>query len=406
MASTINASSSAGIVTTADTSAILQLQTAGTAALTIDASANVGIGTASPGAKLSVTKASNYDVARLTAPDYPTLDLYQSAQTNASARNWRILTNYEAWGQLDIQVGTTSADAPSVTRLSINSSGNVGIGTASPTSALEVSKASVIGKFKSTSDNSTYFQIEANNGAGSAFYVGQDSSTGGSFGKGAYAAVVWQVGARPMIFATSNSERMRITDGGQLQLGSTNTNNSTVFSVQGSASANVCGIRVHTNGNAAISFLNSSAGESGYIQVNASTVSYVTSSDYRLKEAIAPMTGALAKVALLKPCTYKWKVDGSDGQGFIAHELADVVPQCVSGEKDAVGEQQYEVTPAVKDEEGNTVTEAVIGTRIAPVYQGIDTSFLVATLTAAIQELKAIVDAQGAEIAALKGATA
>jgi len=91
------------------------------------------------------------------------------------------------------------------------------------------------------------------------------------------------------------------------------------------------------------------------------------------------MTGALEKVAALKPVTYKWKVDGSDGQGFIAHELQAVVSECATGTKDAV------------DEEGN------------PKYQGIDTSFLVATLTAAIQELHAIVAAQGAEIATLKG---
>jgi hypothetical protein len=108
----------------------------------------------------------------------------------------------------------------------------------------------------------------------------------------------------------------------------------------------------------------------GSIQQNgASNVSYVTSSDYRLKENIEPMTGALEKVAQLKPVTYKWKEDGSDGQGFIAHELQAVVPDCVTGKKDAV------------DEDGK------------PVYQGVDTSFLVATLTAAIQELKAEFDA-------------
>jgi hypothetical protein len=107
----------------------------------------------------------------------------------------------------------------------------------------------------------------------------------------------------------------------------------------------------------------------GSINFDNTTTSYGTSSDYRLKNNIAPMTGALAKVAQLKPVTYKWNVDGSDGQGFIAHELSEVVPQCVSGEKDAV------------DEDGN------------PKYQGIDTSFLVATLTAAIQELKAEFDA-------------
>jgi hypothetical protein len=106
----------------------------------------------------------------------------------------------------------------------------------------------------------------------------------------------------------------------------------------------------------------------GTITTNGSTTAYNTSSDYRLKEDIAPMTGALNTVAKLKPVTYKWKADGSKGQGFIAHELAKVVPDCVYGEKDAI------------DEEGK------------PKYQGIDVSFLVATLTAAIQELKAEFD--------------
>ena len=123
----------------------------------------------------------------------------------------------------------------------------------------------------------------------------------------------------------------------------------------------------------------------GTITGNNSNVSYNTSSDYRLKENIAPMTGALAKVALLKPVTYKWKIDGSDGEGFIAHELAEVKPDCVSGGKDAI--ETY------TDEGGNEATR--------PVYQGIDTSFLVATLTAAIQELKAINDTQAETINAL-----
>jgi hypothetical protein len=105
------------------------------------------------------------------------------------------------------------------------------------------------------------------------------------------------------------------------------------------------------------------SGRVGAIVTSGSSTSYVSYSDYRLKENIAPMTGALSKVALLKPVTYSWKIDGSSANGFIAHELADVCPQAVTGVKDEV------------DTEGN------------PVYQGIDTSFLVATLTAAIQEL-------------------
>jgi hypothetical protein len=112
----------------------------------------------------------------------------------------------------------------------------------------------------------------------------------------------------------------------------------------------------------------------GYIYSTSTTTTYATSSDYRLKNTITPMTGALAKIALLKPCTYKWKSDGSDGEGFIAHELAEVVPQCVTGEKDAV------------DEDGN------------PKYQGIDTSFLVATLTAALQEAVAKINSLEARL--------
>jgi hypothetical protein len=116
----------------------------------------------------------------------------------------------------------------------------------------------------------------------------------------------------------------------------------------------------------------------GSITQNGTTaVAYNTSSDYRLKHDIQPMTGALAKVAQLKPVTYKWNADDSDSQGFIAHELQEVVPECVTGEKDAV------------NEDGS----------IKP--QGIDTSFLVATLTAAIQEQQAIITVQQASIASL-----
>ena len=112
----------------------------------------------------------------------------------------------------------------------------------------------------------------------------------------------------------------------------------------------------------------------GSISVTASATAFNTSSDYRLKNTVAPMTGALAKVAQLKPVSYKWNVDNSDGEGFIAHELAEVCPHAVTGEKDAV------------DADGK------------PVYQGIDTSFLVATLTAAIQELSEELNALKAKV--------
>lgn len=114
----------------------------------------------------------------------------------------------------------------------------------------------------------------------------------------------------------------------------------------------------------------------GSVSTNGSSVTYNTTSDYRLKEDIVPMTGALGKVSQLKPYTYTWKSNGESSQGFIAHELAEVCPDVVTGEKDAV------------DEEGN------------PAYQAVDYSKLVATLTAAIQELNAKVTALETKLAA------
>ena len=103
----------------------------------------------------------------------------------------------------------------------------------------------------------------------------------------------------------------------------------------------------------------------GSISVSTTATAYNTSSDYRLKENIAPMQNALTKIDLLKPVTFRWKTAQIESQGFIAHELQDVFPEAVSGKKDAV------------DKDGN------------PEYQAIDTSFIIATLTKAVQELSA-----------------
>ena len=180
--------------------------------------------------------------------------------------------------------------------------------------------------------------------------------------------------------ATNGTTAVTIDTAGRIQVAGTTVVDSGRISVTFD-SANSTGVSIKASaaaGGTISQYWNSSNTSMGSIACNGTTVTYNSVSDYRLKENITPMTGALAKVLLLKPVTYKWKANGSNGQGFIAHELQDVVPDCVTGEKDAV------------DSEGN------------PKYQQVDTSFLVATLTAAIQELKTIVDAQAAEIAELK----
>lgn len=112
----------------------------------------------------------------------------------------------------------------------------------------------------------------------------------------------------------------------------------------------------------------------GGINVTSTTTSYSTSSDYRLKTNVQPMTNAVTKIKALKPVTYSWKKDGSVGQGFIAHELQAVFPDAVTGAKDGV------------DAEGK------------PLYQGVDTSFLVGALTAALQEALTRIEALEAKV--------
>lgn len=96
---------------------------------------------------------------------------------------------------------------------------------------------------------------------------------------------------------------------------------------------------------------------------SSSSVSFNTTSDYRLKEQVLPMEGALDRIMAANPVTYKWKSDSSAGEGFIAHELAEIVPLAVTGEKDAI------------DEDGN------------PKCQQVDYSKLTPLLTKGIQEL-------------------
>jgi len=153
-----------------------------------------------------------------------------------------------------------------------------------------------------------------------------------------------------------------------------------------------------------IAFQNSGGSKIGSISSNNSSVAYNTSSDYRLKEDWVAVADASTRVNALKPINFAWKATGERVDGFLAHELAEVVPEAVTGTKDAMRDEEYEVSPAVEatyDEEGNELTpavEAVMGTRSVPDYQGIDQSKLVPLLTAALQEALAKIESLEARL--------
>jgi len=251
------------------------------------------------------------------------------------------------------------------TAVTVDTSRNVGIGTTSPSGRLHVTATAgsqtdaYFGN--QTAGATTNLRIQsASSNDGYVFFERSGASENGY--------IRYSQASDFMAFQTASAERMRINSSGNVLVGTTSLSAGRL-NVLAAAGASGIVVQVTNNGDYGLAFNNASGTNVGRIQIDSGSTSYVTSSDYRLKNSIAPMTGALAKVALLKPCTYKWNADNSDAEGFIAHELAEVCPQAVSGEKDAV------------DADGNIIS------------QGIDTSFLVATLTAAIQELTAKVTA-------------
>ena len=140
----------------------------------------------------------------------------------------------------------------------------------------------------------------------------------------------------------------------------------------------------------------------GSIKTSGSATSYNTSSDYRLKENVVPMTGSIDRLKDLKPSRFNFKADTDKTvDGFLAHEAGEVVPECATGTKDAMMDEEYEVTPAVMDGE-TVVTEAVMGTRSVPDYQGIDQSEIVPLLVASLQEAVAKIEALEARVTALE----
>jgi hypothetical protein len=259
-----------------------------------------------------------------------------------------------------------------------DTSGNVGIGSTStdPFSSVNTKMVSI-----ASSGGGTSSALNITSGAGSRIQLGIGTTrTALLYSDSANYTALQTTTALPLVFGTNDTERMRITSAGELLWGCTATSGSVpttsgiAFAATASAYDNALYFRNGADPTYVLDFYNTAGSRAGKVTVNSSTTSYDTSSDYRLKENVEPMVNALSTVAQLKPVTYTWKSTGEDGQGFIAHELQAIVPDAVTGVKDGI------------DAHGN------------PDYQGVDASFLIATLTAAIQEQQAMIQTQQAAI--------
>ena len=372
-----------------------------------DASAeSLGIGTSSPSNLLELDAGSGTNAGmtiRMGTGNSGANDSFIGFENSAGTEIIR--TRYDNPLTSYVISSDTSGDVLSVTR-----SGNVGIGTSSPVGLLDLEgsgNASV--NFSTTND---YGAATINILAGSL------GSSGAGIGFNThlrFGTVTEKNG--------SLSEKMRLDGSGRLLVGTTDSTYGGFYGQMihavtdadnyagivanatrsaGNQAAIVCNVSATSSNLIAFEYLES---RKGSITTNGTSTSYNTTSDYRLKTDAQPMTGASARVQALSPVNFEWIADGTRVDGFLAHEAQAVVPEAVTGTKDAMRDEEYEVTPAVYedviipavlDDEGNEleaerteqqlVTEAVMGTRSVPDYQGIDQSKLVPLLTAALQE--------------------
>ncbi len=320
----------------------------------ISSSGNIGIGTSSPAVLLDVSGATPTIRAVGTSASNPSLTLSSAGIT--------------AWSQtVSGSDSSLSFNKDGSEKMRIDSSGNVGIGSGSPTSYNSAAQNLVI---KDTGNVGITIAAE---GGGDSTLMFADG-TGGTAGY--RGRVAYNHGSDRMEFHTAAAERMRIDSSGNLLVGTAETpltllsDGYSGFGVSGSGdyivSSRFNGAsgyfkRENSNGSV-LEFLRDGTGV-GSITVTTSSTSYNTTSDYRLKENVDYEFNALDRVAQLKPARFNFIADADTTvDGFLAHEVQDIVPEAIQGEKDAV------------DSEGN------------PEYQGIDQSKLVPLLTKAIQE--------------------
>jgi len=291
-------------------------------------------------------------------------------------------------GEIDLQIDAS-------TKVHMASDGKVGIGTTSPSYKLSLQDS---GNFEihllKTSVADAWVRNIGNMDIAAA--------SGGSSGQ----IITFSAGAN----YDGLAEKMRINEHGNLLVGATANYSdggigNPIFQLDSRAGArtgmairakNTDGSAFVTTAQGMIAFVNGN-GTVGSISTSGTATAFNTSSDYRLKENVDYTFDATARLKQLKPARFNFISDDTNTlvDGFLAHEVSSIVPEAITGDKDATKD-----VGTIKDADGNVIHENVLEvtkedgqtwekTSTENVYQGIDQSKLVPLLVKTIQELEA-----------------
>ena len=369
---------------TADTDDQIDFKTGGTDRLTIDASGNVGIGDAAPADKLEVNGGSSYPHIRITSSSntsrYMRIGMASATDHVIEANGSSTLLYFKTAGSERMRITSdgdflsrqTSADVYDTnTGGSVRQYwGNQFSAQNNTNSKIMIGSGSAIGLIGGATTNSASKFI-----VNSYMVFGQATATAGS--EAGYIDFYTSTGG------AAGTQRVRLDNTGALLVGTTSQITSSVEECvhikNGDGAGQLFLDNTRSSGNQYMVQIHRLGTRVGSIQTSTSGTSYLETSDYRLKENVNYEFNALERVAQLKPARFNFiKEPDLTVDGFLAHEVSPVVPQAVSGEKDAV------------DEEGN------------PDLQGIDHSKLVPLLTKAIQEQQEQIESLQQEIEVLK----